>query len=397
MSKTLSRLFCFDFDNTIVDGHFHNALYDMGVASNKASPEQITSLLNTHAILNQDLLLKTFQAILSNGHHLAITTWSEYPEVIVPTLQKIGLNQDEIAQVHIESGIPSSNAQRKSPHIAKAKQHFGITDNQHVFLIDDDEDNIRQAQNEGQNGLHVSSPKTNQDYLQNILNLIEKPAPRRSVRIASLNTQEGQRLFEVHKDLQEKGNRRQGIRQDGEQPLARFFAKNPEMAPTTPSANNPAASSAGKPMISNDNNRTKNLEILRAELDQVNYMHKKSILAALFVSLSVAAVLWFSSISLLMLVSASSGAFSAVLFMGQMQFQQLIKAAKERTLDDKKWITENKTAFELGCQSGKSWMPYLKSYIHPRGYTSAYQLGQHVAGLAKRVCEMKATEVKPKP
>lgn len=399
MTKPNSRLFCFDFDNTIVDGHFHNALFDMGVAPAKASKKQLDLLLKSHAILNEALLLQTFRSILSKGHHIAITTWSEYPEVIAPTLRKLGLNPEEIAQIHIESGIPSSLEGRKSNHIARAKQHFGITNNKNVFLIDDDELNILQAQHEGQVGIHVASPKTNKEYLQDIIKLIDKPTPRRSVRIASLNTQEGQRLFEVHQDLRAKGKRRQGIRQDGETPLARFLAKNPERAVPndlkTSNANTNTLSAAEQ--IKKENKISPSTHYMIAVYQQNSIMLKKQILIAGLIGLSVAAILWFTSISVLTIIAASSFAFSVTMFIGKMQLGRLAKSADERSNDKNKWSTENSAAYDLGCSSAKAWVPYLKSYIHPKAYTAAFQVGLFESSVIQKKVALDAADSTPKP
>lgn len=399
MPKSISRLFCFDFDNTIVDGHFHNALYDMGVASGKASPEQIALLLNKHSIFNEELLLKTFRTILNNGHHLAITTWSEYPEVIAPTLQKLGLTEAEIAQIHIEAGIPASLELRKSTHIAKAKQHFGVNDNQHVFLIDDDEDNILQARKEGQTGFHAASPKTNTDYLQNILNVIEKPAPRRSVRIASLNTIEGQRLFEVRNNLQAQGKRRTGKRKDEEKPLTRFLAKNPQATPVAEAAQLKQSTPESESETKTENapaSSANNIYLLAAH-QQIHLMHMKKLWAAIFLCLSIAAMLWFTAVSTLLIIVASSFTFSAVLIIGEMQVDRMQQAAKERTKDKANWTKNNQAAFELGCNSAKAWMPYLKSYVHPKGYTSAYELGLNETGFLQKGLALESAESTPKP
>ncbi len=400
MTKPISRLFCFDFDNTLVDGHFHNALFNLSVPSGKATAEQIASLLNSHGIFNAELLLTTFRAILSNGHHIAITTWSEYPEVIVPTLQKLGLNSEEIAQIHVESGIPPSQEAGKSGHIARAKQHFGITDNKNVFLIDDDEDNILQARKEGQTGFHAVSPKTNTDYLQNILTLLDKPAPRRSVRIASLNTIEGQRLFEVHKDLQAKGKRRQGIRKDGEKPLGRFLAKNPAIAAeigiTTPAPVDVTKTDATLKDQDQPKNTSENpldAKILTAAKAVDFKARMKTLIVALLLALSVAAILYSAAASVSLTIMLSALAFTVVAGISEVQDGLFNHASIEARKDKHKWMTENKDAYELGCDSAKAWVPYLKSYVQPNAYTSAYQIGFRFTSVADKVLGKEIAEI----
>jgi hypothetical protein len=222
MTTSPRQLFCFDFDNTMVNAHFHAILEGQGVQPKKATAAQIQSLLNENQILNHKTLLEIFKQILSNGHHIAITTWSEYPEVIVPTLQKLGLNPAEIAMIHIESGLPQSGQDRKSQHIKRAKKHFGIEDNIRVCLIDDDERNIIQARKEGQIGIHVKDGQRDTEYLSVIKNTI---LTKKRVSIAPMDSREGQRLYDIRKNLKAKGKVPAPFRQDGEQPLARFLAK----------------------------------------------------------------------------------------------------------------------------------------------------------------------------
>lgn len=410
MTKPISRLFCFDFDNTIVDGHFHNALFSMGVHPTKATPEQINELLEKHAIFNEALLLKTFKTILSNGHHIAITTWSLYPEVIRPTLRKLGLSEAEIAKIHIESGFPHVMNDGKKGHIARAKQHFEITDNKNVFLIDDDENNILLAREEGQTGFHAVSPKTNTDYLQNILTLLDKPAPRRSVRIASLNTIEGQRLFEVRRDLQAKGKRRQGIRKDGEEPLGRFLAKNPQMATVATPAAKPVAVATTVPsdikaneaeQTSEDNKKPLAAKVYAAAQDADYKARKKIMLFAALIALSVAAILSYCAMSFFVIVPLSALAFSLVAVIGDVQMNLYSRALSEKAKDQNKWMAENENAYTLGIQSGKAWIPYLTSYVQPKAYTSAYRIGFTTTLITDKVLGKKIDEIvakyTPKP
>lgn len=153
-TPTQTYLFCFNFDNTLVKGDFTNQLfYDLNVSPGKATPAQIESLIKKFGILNKDELLKTFKQILESGHKIAITTWSNYPEVIVPTLKHIGLNDAEIKQLYIAWGLPENQALYKETHIERAKKHFSIQDNSYVVLIDRDQINVLQAQKNGQIGI----------------------------------------------------------------------------------------------------------------------------------------------------------------------------------------------------------------------------------------------------
>ncbi|MCS5708970.1 hypothetical protein CC99x_008655 [Candidatus Berkiella cookevillensis] len=171
-STTPTYLFCFDFDNTLVKGHFHNQLCGLNVSPGKATPEQIESLIKKFGILNKDELLKTFKKILENGHKIAITTWSDYPEVVVPTLKHIGLNETEIKQIYIASGLPENQALRKETHIEGAKKHFSIQDNAYVVLIDDDQMNVLHAQKNGQLGILVDADDNDALYLKQVQSML---------------------------------------------------------------------------------------------------------------------------------------------------------------------------------------------------------------------------------
>ncbi len=338
-------LFCFDFDNTIVDGHFHNALNEMNIAPGSASIEQINALLEKHDILNQSELLKTFKMILKKGHYLAITTWSEYPEVIAPTLKKLGLTETEIAKIHIESGLPASSNHFKSKHIERAKKHFGVTDNSQVWLIDNDEQNIAQARKEGQINIAVRNPHTSTSYLD----IIHIFLNQRRVKFASLNSLEGGRLFDLRNQLRADGKRPAGPRKDGEKPLARFLAKNPLVLPTE---------------------KPKENEGTKEELTASDF--RKCLFIGILVGLSIAATELYALSMLMVALSASSGLLAYSLTHYFLSSKQ--KANQLRAKDPKKWLEDNKTAYALGAAS-KNWIPYLKSYGKLEAYSSAYRLG----------------------
>jgi hypothetical protein len=61
--------------------------------------------------------------------------------VIKAALQKLDLSEDEINKIKIIAGPSSSSYPGKLKHIKKAMAHFGITTEQSVYLIDDDQEN----------------------------------------------------------------------------------------------------------------------------------------------------------------------------------------------------------------------------------------------------------------
>lgn len=250
-----TKLICFDFDMTIVKGHFHSAmekefareinakkqkLNDMlqereelpgmrGINQDdlndadmkikkltdeikadidriKANPKQITdkviSLLDDEAsgLKNPKALVKAIQTARKNGHKIAITSWTLYPEVVKPTLERLlrkdyGLTQDDIDNIFIVGGFPTSDdrldpygfgypdtEKGKSLHIEKAMEHYKLNKTTPVVLIDDSAHNFEFLE-DGQVGILVPrEPKPdgsyNSSYLTELEKHIQAPAAR---------------------------------------------------------------------------------------------------------------------------------------------------------------------------------------------------------------------------
>lgn len=165
-------LFCWDFDNTIIKGNSHDFFDTMNIKG-KVPKELIDKFLTDPATgLRSPLkLLPTIRTILKHGHKIAITTLSEYPEVIEPTLQKLGLMESEINQVKIIAGPSSTDFPGKLKHIKKAMEHFGIKPKQSVYLVDDDEKNCSLAKKTGYGTIKVETTLS-KEYLTKINELI---------------------------------------------------------------------------------------------------------------------------------------------------------------------------------------------------------------------------------
>ncbi|HRE33011.1 MAG TPA: hypothetical protein PLD88_13625 [Candidatus Berkiella sp.] len=85
----------------------------------------------------------------------------------------------------------------------------------------------RQANVKNINALASKYPKTANDLIS-----LLQPV-RRQVKIAELDTLNGERLFESRDALKRKAHRAAPKRQDKEKPLKRFFKKNPELDPAS--------------------------------------------------------------------------------------------------------------------------------------------------------------------
>ena len=173
-------LFCFDFDQTIVKGHFHHLLYterSKFVSSDKQiSFDTISStklLLEDYRISlkNADKLREVIQLALRNGHHVAITSFTSFPESFAPTLEKLGLSPAEINVIPGFAGYPAISNVRKNDHLRQAMAKFDMKSNSLVWLIDDDPVNCSKAREEGFHAVQVPvGPEDNStDYLQEIL------------------------------------------------------------------------------------------------------------------------------------------------------------------------------------------------------------------------------------
>jgi len=204
-SKTL---ICFDFDKTLVNGHFHSALQNQGLAPADASgkglmvvgqdtpknPEYNSNdvvkaakdLLDNPetGIKNPEQLKQTFDKMLAQGHAIAITSFTQYPDVVKPALQVIGLSDEQISKIHIIGGFPSHGKPDNSPdgkkeHIDKAMELAGVEKGnyKYVMLVDDSANNINKAREMGITT--IEAPKginPNPKYLQE--------AQSRSARVA---------------------------------------------------------------------------------------------------------------------------------------------------------------------------------------------------------------------
>lgn len=153
-----TKLICFDFDQTVVNGHFHYAMIGRHIKPNDGRPgvqvlqqngafknmltgqavpnsggaplQTINEFLESgDGLKNAKEMADTIRYAIDNGHKVAITSFTLYPEVILPTLKKLGLADKYIRQICIVGGFPNHNQPNNSPdgkeqHIAAALQYF---------------------------------------------------------------------------------------------------------------------------------------------------------------------------------------------------------------------------------------------------------------------------------
>jgi len=212
-----TRLVCIDFDKTAVKGHFHATLSKEGTAANSrengvqvlqgngvfknietgksipknkgASRERIQALLNSGlGPKNPNEMADTIRLAINNGHAVAFTSFTLYPEVIRPTLEFIGLEDSYIEQIAIIGGFPSHGKADNSPdgkeeHIKAALEEFrsrGMPlSRSDVMLVDDSRHNIDIANHYSQTNVLVPAARNaDPSYFEPIRAFIGKPVSK---------------------------------------------------------------------------------------------------------------------------------------------------------------------------------------------------------------------------
>ncbi len=181
-SDNTKQLFIFDFDITLVYEHWHELLsvgYGARDNNKRIVPFGYPSEVIFKMILNpapangakissecedftsndrrlytkglgiryQERTKKLFRSILSQGHHIAINSFSKYPGAIRFILRELGLTDEEIStrvflpetNLFEESIVP---ADKKNSMIRLSMEYFKIVHYSQVTFVDDDSDNL---------------------------------------------------------------------------------------------------------------------------------------------------------------------------------------------------------------------------------------------------------------
>lgn len=174
-------LICIDFDLTLVNGHFHNVLIELGVPPGNAA-NHVDGLIKTFGLKNPEKIKELIITALNNGHHIAIVSFSLYPETILPTLERI-LSPEMTAEnirekIYIRTGFPvagETSPNCKQEHIADAMKHYGLNpesadDKKRVILMDDSKANFLKALESGHKAILVPNlPNPKPDYINDII------------------------------------------------------------------------------------------------------------------------------------------------------------------------------------------------------------------------------------
>jgi hypothetical protein len=189
-------LVCFDFDETISQGHFHGYLAGTAAPYGKrrirraepgeATPASIAECVETLGLRNPELTAATIKSILANGHKVAVTSYTLYPEVVAPTFRRMGLSENEISQIAIVGGFPEADGHLdltgkkglhaphgKQPHILEAKNILSALDYK-VILIDDSPGNIKKARQDNHIGIEAPKGGRSEEYLIELLGYVDQ-------------------------------------------------------------------------------------------------------------------------------------------------------------------------------------------------------------------------------
>ncbi|MFP3029651.1 MAG: hypothetical protein ACEY3M_00215 [Wolbachia sp.] len=161
-------LLIFDFDNTITNGHMHNALSRLSKSdfnstqNNAATDNDIKNFLeNTDGIKNKEGLKSVLQSALSSGIEVNIASYTKYPDAVKEVVKDhLGLFKEQTGSISVFGGFPGDYDNQlqeldvreqqsqvgKNLHICEAivkyKNKHGVLPKT-VMLVDDDVKNIQ--------------------------------------------------------------------------------------------------------------------------------------------------------------------------------------------------------------------------------------------------------------
>lgn len=155
-------LFTFDFDQTLVNIHWHSYLIRFGQQGSH-NPDIIKNYLEKlqlkedYGFKNKDILISTFKQILSNPKaRLAITSTSKFPDSIKQALDSMSLTAEQRARIYYRVpvlGVPAPEKEDEASSnrvkdVLDAMEHFNIADPSRVVHTDDFLPNLRRLEEE---------------------------------------------------------------------------------------------------------------------------------------------------------------------------------------------------------------------------------------------------------
>ncbi|MDR3131748.1 MAG: hypothetical protein LBU02_01460 [Rickettsiales bacterium] len=169
MAKGNNALLIFDFDNTITNGHMHNAFskkYKSDFNSTQNNAVTDTDIRNfledTSGIKNEETLKSVLQSALSSGVEVNIASYTGYPNAVKRIVENhLGLSKEQAESVSVFGGYPEDYDTQlprqdvreqqsqvgKNLHICRAIVNYKNNHNgqlpKTVMLVDDSAGNIK--------------------------------------------------------------------------------------------------------------------------------------------------------------------------------------------------------------------------------------------------------------
>ncbi len=150
-SRPIKRgLIAFDFDETITNQHVYEMLTLCGLHdTNTETQWKAIQNIKPRGLAHE---WKTaFEELFYAGHDIAIVSYNPHVELIRRFLkEKIGLDEQILKNIHIESWLPEEKAQKshgKNFHLCAAAKHFNRDpQDRNIILIEDSRTNLQKAE-----------------------------------------------------------------------------------------------------------------------------------------------------------------------------------------------------------------------------------------------------------
>lgn len=157
-------LFCFDFDETISSKHVHNSIMRAHL-SRGTDDQQWEVIKNIKPRGSASEWKALFEKLITDGHQVAILSYSQFPRIIDRYLKEIiGLEKEILDQIFVNSWLPDDQNSGKNKHIRQAIDYFHRdTTDKNIVLVEDSIENLKMAKQ----GLHkdgaILAPKNASD------------------------------------------------------------------------------------------------------------------------------------------------------------------------------------------------------------------------------------------
>lgn len=137
------RIFCFDFDNTIANGHTHNAICEVQKRFGRplTAEEQWQVVHAIPPIGSKEIWQQLLSALHAHQYQIAIISFNAFPHIITRYLREnVGLSEALLDKIFVHAWLPIIPSQsNKNDHLLNVKSHYNFTGhNSEVTLVDDD-------------------------------------------------------------------------------------------------------------------------------------------------------------------------------------------------------------------------------------------------------------------